>query len=75
MDLLDRKQYELKDLIRLVRVNDGLVIDKDHKIKGRGYYLRRDAEHIKEAFRKKRLSRILGNTSSEGLLKELIENV
>ena len=38
--LYTNKQYERQELIRLVKVNYKLVIDHNHNLPGRGYWLK-----------------------------------
>ena len=54
MDILTRKTFPKKSLLRLVRVDDVLVLDKDQTMPGRGIYLLAETETVSR-LRKKNL--------------------
>lgn len=73
MDILTREKYPREKMIRLVLVDNVMIIDKDDNIKGRGYYVYKDKSHIEEVFRKKRLNKLVPTSQLEDLKKEMLE--
>lgn len=54
-----REMRAKKDLIRVVRTEDGLKLDRTGKINGRGAYLCRDAACLSKAIKIRALERTL----------------
>lgn len=76
MDLLSRVKYPRERLLRLVVTEDKkVVIDPTYSIKGRGVYVLKDEEQIKKTFQKKRLSKIVPQSSEAALMEEMVEYV
>lgn len=46
MDIVSKKRYPLLKLIRIVFTDDGYIIDVNHKVKSRGYYILKDSDTI-----------------------------
>ena len=68
------KQYEKKDMFRIVRDKDGNVsIDLTGKANGRGAYLSKDKEAINLAKQKHILDRVLECKVSEDIYTKLLE--
>ncbi len=67
MDFSTRKVYPRKDLFRLVKTEEGLVLDKEDKLPGRGIYLLKDEETVKRVSEKKMLRRF--TSSDEDILR------
>ncbi len=68
------KQFEKKDLFRIVKDKDGNVkVDLSGKANGRGAYLSKDKTAIELAKSKKLLNRALECEVSEEIYKELID--
>lgn len=67
-----RKRQEKADLIRVVRVNNTIMIDKDGKLQGRGAYICKDSECIKVAQKRRALERAFSGKVDENIYSELI---
>ncbi len=75
-----RKQFEKKDLIRLVRTNDNsIVVDPTFKMNGRGAYVSKDIECIENNKLKQKLQQSfkisISDEDFEALLTEIREGV
>lgn len=70
--LITNKKYHKSELIRICKVNDKLVIDKQRNILGRGYYLSKNIKDFDPIVIKKKLEKKTGTTVDTNLLNELI---
>lgn len=69
-----QEQYPKKELIRIVKTPEGDVkIDVSGKMNGRGAYLKKSAEALEIAKKRKSLGRALGCDIPEGVYEELSE--
>lgn len=58
--VVTKEKLEKKDLVRIVRTNDGkVVIDLTGKLNGRGAYIKRDIDTVNKAKKSKALDRNL----------------
>ena len=57
--VVTREKLEKKDLIRVVRTKEGVVVDPTGKVNGRGAYLKKSKEIFEKAKKSKILDRIL----------------
>ncbi len=71
MDILTRKTFPKKSLLRLVRVDDVLVLDKDQTMPGRGIYLLAETETVSRLRKKNLLLRYSKKTDYEKLFEEM----
>ena len=66
MCVVTREMLPKKDLIRIVKTENGLVIDKTQKMQGRGFWISKDKDVIEQAKKRKSLNKILkGNVELE----------
>ena len=67
-----REKYEKKDLLRIVKNNEGQVfVDETGKANGRGAYIKKDIEVLKKAIKTKILDRNLETTISDDVYEEI----
>lgn len=59
MCVVSREKLPKKELIRVVRTSDGVVIDETGKVNGRGAYVKRDLNVIEKAEKTKVLEKHL----------------
>ncbi len=59
MCVVSREKLPKKELIRVVRTSDGVVIDKTGKVNGRGAYVKKDLNVIEKAEKTKVLEKHL----------------
>lgn len=59
MCVVTREKYPKKELIRVVRSEDGVIIDTTGKVNGRGAYLKKDILAINKAEKSKILDKHL----------------
>ena len=71
MDILTRKTFPRESLLRLVRVDDVLVLDKDQTMPGRGIYLLAETETVSRLRKKNLLLRYSKKTDYEKLFEEM----
>lgn len=71
MDILTRKTFPKESLLRLVRVDDVLVLDKDQTMLGRGIYLLAETETVSRLRKKNLLLRYSKKTDYEKLFEEM----
>lgn len=60
-----------KELIRVVRSADGVIVDPTGKVNGRGAYLKIDKEVFDKAFKNKILDKHLETTVPDSVFDEL----
>ena len=74
--VVTREKYEKKDLLRVVRENNGNVfVDDTNKANGRGAYLKKDKEVILKAKDTKVLERHLEIKIPESIYDELLKKI
>ena len=61
MCVVTREMLPKKDLIRIVKTENGLVIDKTQKMQGRGFWISKDKDVIEQAKKRKSLNKILNH--------------
>ena len=70
------EKCEKKDLLRIVRNNEGLVfVDDTLKANGRGAYLKKDKDVIEKARKTKVLERHLEVKIEDSIYDELLEKI
>ncbi|MCD8204426.1 MAG: YlxR family protein [Coprobacillus sp.] len=57
--LVTRESKPISELIRFTLINGKVVIDKEHKLGGRGYYISKDKDIINEAKKKNLIKKAL----------------
>ena len=74
--VVSMEKCEKKDLLRLVRNNEGLVfVDDTLKANGRGAYLKKDKDVIEKARKTKVLERHLDVKISDEIYNELLTKI
>ena len=74
--VVTREKYEKKDLLRVVRDNNGNVfVDDTNKANGRGAYLKKDKDVILKAKDTKVLERHLEIKIPESIYDELLKKI
>ena len=68
-----RNMKDRKELLRLVRVNDEIIIDDSGKIDGRGAYICRSNECVKKAMKLKSFNRTFKCNISKEIYDKLEE--
>lgn len=69
--LLCNKQFARQELVRLVKVNNTLVIDKDQNLPGRGYWIKLTDQSIKDPHLTSILSKRTKCSVDSDFIKEL----
>lgn len=75
MCVVTREKIPKFDLIRVVKTEDGVIVDKTGKVNGHGVYLKKDESVIKLAKDKKILNRALETEIPDNIYEELINNI
>ncbi len=71
MCVVTREKYPKKELIRVVRTSDGVIVDESGKANGHGAYLKKDLEVINKAEKSKVLEKHLEVTIPKEIYDEL----
>ena len=71
MCVVTREKYPKKDLIRVVRTSDGVIVDESGKVNGHGAYLKKDREVFEKAKKTKILNRVLETEVTDEVFDEL----
>lgn len=71
--VVTKEKLPKKELIRVVKTTDGVVIDKTGKLNGRGAYIKKDLEAINKAKLGKHLNRALEIDVPETIYEELLK--
>ncbi len=70
--VVTKEKWPKKELIRIVKTANGIIVDESGKVNGHGCYLKKDAEVIKLAQNKKILNRILETEVPDVIYEELL---
>ena len=74
--VVTHEKFEKKDLLRVVRNNEGVVfVDDTHKANGRGAYLKKDASVIEKAKKSKVLDKVLEVQVEDKIYDELLSKL
>lgn len=71
MCVVTRERYPKKDLIRVVKTDEGVIVDETGKVNGHGVYLKKDIAVIEIAQTKGLLKRALETEIPESVYEEL----
>jgi len=75
MCIVTREKYPKKDLIRVVKYEDKIMVDETGKQNGKGCYLKKDLEVIKLAKNKKVLDKVFETEVDMNIYEELINKI
>lgn len=67
-----KEKWPKKDLIRIVKTDEGIKVDESGKVNGHGCYLKKDVDVIKMAKEKKILNRVLETEVPDVIFEELL---
>ena len=70
-----RKPFPKSDLFRVVKIGKEVFFDKEQKLMGRGAYLQKDLQVIKEAEAKHSLSKALRIDVKQDVYLEMIQEL
>lgn len=73
MCVITHERLEKKNLIRIVKTDNGIIFDASGKANGRGYYLKKDANVIKKAQETKVLDHLFNETVPESVYISLLK--
>lgn len=71
MCVVTREKYPKKELVRVVRTENGIIVDESGKANGRGAYLKKDLEVINKAEKTKVLEKHLEEVVPAEIYDEL----
>ena len=75
MCILTKEKLPKKELIRIVMFNDEISVDETGKKNGRGCYLKKDENVIKEAKKKKLLNKVFKKDVEDKIYDEIIDKL
>jgi len=71
MCIVTRESCPKSELIRIVKTEDGVIIDPSGKVNGHGAYLKKDLEVFEKAEKSKVLNKVLDTEVSHEVFEEL----
>jgi len=71
MCVVTREKLPKAELIRIVKTEEGVIVDPTGKKNGRGAYLKKDLEVFEKAKKTKVLNKILETEVNEGVFEDL----
>ncbi len=71
--VVTKEKLPKKELIRVVRTNEGIIIDETGKVNGRGAYIKKDIKVIEKAKKYKQLNKALQTDIPDEIYEELIK--
>ena len=77
MCIVTRERIEKGNLIRIVKIDEGIVVDPTGKVNGHGVYIKKDIDVIKNAKNKKILDSVFDCSVDDSVYKmaeELVVN-
>ena len=75
MCVVTREKYLKEDLFRVVKTSQGVILDKEGKIEGRGAYIKKDLKTIELAFKRKSLNKALRCEVKEDVYLSLVQEL
>ena len=69
--VVTKEKLPKKELLRIVRTNDGIVIDETGKVNGHGAYLKKSMEALNLAKKSKALDKVLETTITDEIYDEI----
>ena len=73
--VVTREKLPKNELIRVVKTEEGIIVDITGKVNGHGVYLKKDESVIDIAKKKKVLDRLLECEISDSIYEELLEKI
>ena len=73
--VVSREKLPKSELIRVVKTDDGVIVDLTGKVNGHGVYLKRDKEVFDKAEKTKILNKLLETTVEESVFEELRKTI
>ncbi len=70
--VVTKEKLPKKELIRIVKTDNGVIVDKSGKVNGHGCYLKMEEEVITTAKNKKILNRVLETEVPDVIFDELL---
>ena len=71
MCVVTKEKYPKKELIRIVKTTEGVIVDETGKVNGHGTYLKKDKEVFEKAKKSKILNKILETEINDEVFDEL----
>ncbi len=71
MCVVTKEKYPKKELIRIVKTTEGVIVDETGKVNGHGAYLKKDKEVFEKAKKSKILNKILETEINDEVFDEL----
>lgn len=75
MCIVTKERLPKKELIRVVKADDGVIVDESGKVNGHGVYLKRDANVIELAKKKDILKHALECVIDDSVYEELLNKI
>lgn len=73
MCVVTHEKLPKKDLLRIVKTDDGVVVDLTGKVNGHGCYIKKDIETLNQAKKTKVLDKVLETTITDEVYNQIEE--
>ena len=71
MCIVTRERFPKMELLRIVKTEDGIIVDKTGKVNGHGCYIKRDIDVLNKA----RKNKILNKVVDDSIYDEIEKNI
>ncbi len=75
MCVVTREKLPKMELIRVVNIDEGFVVDETGKVNGHGVYLKKDIEVVEKARKTKCLNKVFETTVPDNIYDEIIDKI
>ena len=75
MCVVTKEKLPKRELLRIVKTEDGIVVDETGKVNGHGCYLKKDVDVVNLARDKKILDKVLEEKIEDSIYDEIISKI
>ena len=73
--VVTKEKLPKKELLRIVKTDDGIIVDETGKVNGHGCYIKKDLSVVELAKSKKILDRVLESTITDEVYEEITNKI
>lgn len=75
MCIVTRERFPKMELLRIVKTDDGIIVDKTGKVNGHGCYIKRDIDVLNKARKNKILNKVFEINVDDSIYDEIEKNI
>ena len=75
MCIVTRERFPKMELLRIVKTDDGVIVDKTGKVNGHGCYIKCDIEVLNKARKNKILNKVFECNVDDSIYDEIENNI